>query len=86
MSTIHTLMTVLASAAGLVGAAAVFAGWLRAATVLLPVSFTVFAAQAAADGDYWASVLLAGAALSVPLVAWQHARVVRRRARAEVAR
>lgn len=86
MPTVHMIVTVLALAAGMVGAAAAYCGWFRLAAPPLVVCFATFAAQAAADGDYWASVLLAGAALSVPLVAWQHARVVRRRARAEVAR
>jgi len=86
MSTIHTLMTVLASAAGLVGAAAVFAGRFRAAGPLLFASFATFAAQSAAAADYWAALLLGGSALSVPLVAWQHIRVVRRRGTSGVAR
>lgn len=79
MPSIHMIVTVVALAAGLVGAGSVFAGWLRAALVLLPLCFTTFAVQAAGAAEYWAAVLLGGSALSVPVVAWQHVRVVRRR-------
>lgn len=76
----HTIATMLALAAGLVGAGAFCAGWFRAAGPVLFGCLALFAAQGIAAGDYWAAVLFGGAAVAVPVIAWQHVRTVRRRA------
>jgi len=87
MSTPETALNVLALAAALTGTACFLTGVLRTGAALLLAGFGALSAMAYADGVTWAAVLLGAVAAGAPLAAWQHIRIVRRRAaRTEVTR